>query len=100
MNIGMKQILLATLLTLLAVSAYSQTEFSEIEALKNDEMLSVTIGPRPMGSPAEHRALEYAVAKFKEYGCDTAYIMPMLTSSRAITTSGIAVGIKRGKTGR
>src|SRR5579862_241094 len=53
-----------------------------------------------MGSPAEHRALEYAVAKFKEYGCDTAYIMPMLTSSRAITTSGIAVGIKRGKTGR
>jgi hypothetical protein len=53
-----------------------------------------------MGSSAEHRALEFAVRKFIEYGCDTAYIMPMNHSSRAITTSGIAVGIKRGANNR
>ena len=62
--------------------------------------LSVGIGPRPMGSPAERSALAYACASFLRSGCDTAYILPMSASSRANTASGIAVGIRRGATGR
>src|SRR5258706_2815613 len=79
---------------------YSQTEFSQENATNLVKVLSVEIGPRPMGSPSEHRALQFAVDKFKEYGCDTSYIMNMAYSTRANTTSGIAVGIKRGATKR
>ena len=49
-----------------------------------------------MGSPAEQRALNYAVEKFREYGCDTAYIMPFTSTAKVNTKSGIAIGIKRG----
>ncbi|HTK82255.1 MAG TPA: M28 family metallopeptidase [Bacteroidota bacterium] len=76
--------------------ANSQTEFSQENATQILKTLSVDIGPRPMGSPAERRALQFAIEKFKEYGCDTAYVMEMPYSSRANTTSGIAVGIKHG----
>jgi hypothetical protein len=79
---------------------FGQTEFSQENATEMLKHLCIKIGPRPMGSPAEHIALEFAASKFKEYGCDTSYIMPMDHSSRANTTSGIAVGIKRGKTNR
>jgi hypothetical protein len=58
------------------------------------------IGPRPMGSPAEQRALAFATAKFAEYGCDTSYILPMTVADMTNTTSGVAVGISRGRTGR
>lgn len=78
----------------------AQTEFSEENAISLLRVLSVDIGPRPMGSPSERRALEFAISKFREYGCDTVYIMDMPYSSRANTTSGIAVGIKRGATKR
>lgn len=53
-----------------------------------------------MGSPAEQQAMQFAVEKFLAHGCDTAYIMPMTRTSRVNTTSGIAVGIKRGTTNR
>ena len=62
--------------------------------------LAIEIGPRPMGSPAEHQALQFAIDKFREYGCDTSYIMPMRRTSKVNTTSGVAVGIKRGETHR
>jgi len=76
------------------------TEFSQENSTAVLRHLTVDIGPRPMGSLAEHAALIYAVEKFRQYGCDTAYLMPMMQTSRVNTTSGIAVGIKRGATGR
>ena len=53
-----------------------------------------------MGSPAEHTALEFAAEKFRAYGCDTSYIMPMTRTSRANTNSGIAIGVKHGKSNK
>jgi len=82
------------------LSAQRKTAFNGDSAAAILHTISVEIGPRPMGSPAEHRAMEFAVSKFREYGCDTAYIMPMERSSRSNTSSGIAVGIKRGASGR
>ncbi len=77
---------------------FADTQFSQEHAARVLRHLSVTIGPRTMGSPAELSALGYAIVKFKEFGCDTAYIMPMTTTSRNTTTSGIAIGVKRGLT--
>ena len=78
----------------------SASNLSQQNAESILRVLAVEIGPRPMGSPAEQRALRFAVEKFREYGCDTAYIMLMDKTSRANTTSGIALGIKRGATKR
>lgn len=89
------------LLFLIALStAQSQTDFSQDSTLAVLKTLAVDIGPRPMGSPAEQQALRFAVGKFKSSGCDTAYIMSMPRSTRVNTTSGIAVGVKRGVTKR
>lgn len=82
------------------LTAQRHTEFSQQNAADILHTLCVTIGPRPMGSPADQSALRFALGKFKEYGCDTAYIMPMTYTSRDNTSSGIAVGIKRGAAGR
>lgn len=49
-----------------------------------------------MGSSAEQEALRYAAEKFLEYGCDTAYIMPIDRYSGGNTPSGVAVGMKYG----
>lgn len=88
--------------TLLAVSlSLSQTtDFSLEHAAAMHRVLAVEIGPRPMGSPAEQDALRFAAEQFRQYGCDTAYVMPMSRTSRANTSSGVAVGIKYGKTKR
>mgnify|MGYP001470643113 CR=1 FL=1 len=51
------------------------------------------IGPRPMGSPPERAALAFAAAKFKSYGCQEAYVMPMTVAGGVNTNSGVAVGI-------
>ena len=83
-----------------SLSLFSQTEFSQDNATAILRHLAIEIGPRPMGSPAEHQALQFAVDKFREYGCDTSYIMPMRRTSKVNTTSGIAVGIKHGATHR
>jgi len=81
------------------------TEFSQSHAAEHLRVLALDIGPRPMGSPAEQFALEYAVQKLTESGCDTAYIMPMRSTQdqfrRVVNTeSGIAIGIQRGTSGR
>lgn len=81
---------------LLSIHSSSQTEFSQENAHRLLKHLSVDIGPRTMGSPAEQEALGFAVEKFREYGCDTAYIMPIDRYSGGNTSSGIAVGVKRG----
>ncbi len=91
--------LLASLLLASAVLS-GQSEFSAENATRILRDLSVGIGPRPMGSPAEQGALAYARASFLRSGCDTAYILPMSASSRANTSSGIAVGIRKGASGR
>lgn len=76
----------------------AQTNFSQENATEHLQQLSVHIGPRPMGSPAEQRALRFAAEKFQQYGCDTAYVMPFVYTDRVNTQSGIAVGIKHGAT--
>ena len=43
-------------------------DFSQENAYAILKTLAGEIGPRPMGSPAERRALDFAVGKFKEYG--------------------------------
>ncbi|MFQ5800087.1 MAG: M28 family metallopeptidase, partial [Bacteroidota bacterium] len=87
------------------VQAAQTTEFSQPRATELLRVLTLDIGPRPMGSPAEQLALEFAVNKLTESGCDTAYIMPMRTTRREFrrivnTRSGITVGIHKGRTGR
>lgn len=96
----MRSILLALALIAAVRVLPAQTEFSQQNAENILRHLAVDIGPRPMGSPGEREALAFAAAKFREYGCDTSYVMPMSSSTRSNTTSGIAVGIKRGQTGR
>src|SRR5437867_908494 len=96
----MKFLLSIAALTLHAGLLISQTEFSQENATQLLKTLSVDIGPRPMGSPAEKRAMEFAVQKFKEYGCDTAYVMTMDRTSRVNTSSGIAIGVKHGRSKR
>jgi acetylornithine deacetylase/succinyl-diaminopimelate desuccinylase-like protein len=64
--------------------------------------LTVTIGPRPMGSANEQKALLWATDKFRSFGADTAYVMAISEATvrnRAVNTnSGVAVGIFRGET--
>ncbi len=79
---------------------HAQEEFSQDRATSVLHHLAVDIGPRPMGSPAEQEALNYAVRMFRQAGCDTAYIMPMNFTSHANTSSGIAVGMKFGARAR
>ncbi len=87
-------------LLLLPLPVCGQTEFSQDSAYSFLRHLVTDIGPRPMGSPGEHAGLEYAVSKFREYGCDTAYLMPMDYTPTSNTQSGVAVGIRKGSTGR
>ncbi len=75
-------------------------EFSLENARSLLTTLAGDIGPRPMGSPAEQRALAFAASKFKEYGCRESYIMPFTVAEGVNTRSGIAVGVLKGKTGR
>lgn len=75
--------------------------FSADSAYAYIEHLTVTIGPRPMGSANEHAALQWAVEKFKSFGADTSYIMPVpeakFPDGAINTTSGVAVGVFPGK---
>ena len=98
----MKRILLICFVCSLAViqAPAQKTGFSKDSAYANLNVLVNAIGPRPMGSPAEARALRFAAARFREYGCQEAYVMPMTDAAGVNTSSGIAVGVLRGKTGR
>jgi len=84
----------------------AQTPFSQDSALVYLRVLAEDIGPRPMGSPAEREAMNYALAKFREFGLDEAFIMPIretvssMTGAGVNTNSGIAVGVLRGATRR
>ena len=75
-------------------------DFSQENAYAILKTLAGEIGPRPMGSPAERRALDFAVEKFKEYGCQESYVMPFTVAEGVNTNSGIAVGVLKGKTSR
>jgi hypothetical protein len=96
---GLRLLAVVAALPLQAPGA-SDGEFSGARAYEALLTIARDIGPRPMGSPAEQRALAFAAAKFKEYGCDTSYVLPMTVAEGVNTSSGIAVGIARGHTGR
>jgi hypothetical protein len=83
-----------------AAAAGSDSVFSSANAYAVLRVLAGDIGPRPMGSPAERRALIFAVERFRAYGCDTAYVLPITVAEGVNTASGIAVGILRGTSGR
>ncbi len=72
--------------------------FNADSAYENIQYLSVTIGPRPMGSQNERMALEWVMEKLKNYGADSAYVMKFEKTEAINTSSGIAVGTFQGKT--
>ncbi|HWP82961.1 MAG TPA: M28 family peptidase [Bacteroidota bacterium] len=83
-----------------------RTPFSLDSAVTYLRAFSVEISSRPMGSPSEQRAMEYAVGKFKEFGLSEATVMPMRSAQSysagglVNTNSGVAVGVLKGKSGR
>jgi hypothetical protein len=91
---------LFSLLLLSSTSFAQTTEFSQDNAYAILKTLVLDIGARPMGSPAEQRAMRFAVSKFKEYGCDTSYVMPMMVAEGVNTKSGVAIGVKKGRSSR
>ena len=100
MPISPLAVLSVVALTFLSTAAPAEEGFSGSNAYAILRVLSEEIGPRPMGSPAEQRAMAFAVSTFAAYGCDTSYIMPMRSPHGTNTTSGVAVGVLRGATGR
>ena len=83
--------------------AFSQTPcFNADSVYSTIHHLSVTIGPRPMGSLNERRALKWAAGQFQRFGADTAYVMTFNRvdeeRSSVNTRSGTAVGVFKGKT--
>src|SRR5512140_643424 len=81
-------------------SPQTQTGFSTERAMEHLRILAGRIGPRPMGSPAEHLALEYALQRLKEFGCQDTFLMHFTEAAGVNTSSGIAVGVLRGESGR
>ena len=97
----MRRLSILSLLMLVVGSLSAQTpEFSQENAYSILRILINDIGPRPMGSPAEQRALTFAVSKFAEYGCQESYVMPFTVAEGVNTKSGIAVGVLKGMTNR
>jgi hypothetical protein len=98
--------LILGLLVYLPIITFAQSPFCTDSALYYLRTISVDIGPRPMGSPNERRAMEFALAKFREFGLSEAYIMEMRRAENDIseaainTNSGVAVGILQGRTNR
>ncbi len=80
----------------------AQSGFHADSAYAFLQHLCETIGPRPMGSKAERRALHWVTRQLHRFGADTAYTMPITQyrfRGRVVNTrSGIAVGLFRGKT--
>jgi len=86
----------------LPVGVFSQTPVFNADSVYSFiHHLSVTIGPRPMGSLNERIALDWAAEKFRSFGADSAYVMTFrkveAPRSSVNTHSGTAVGIFRGK---
>ena len=90
---------LITLLLLWPLShlTLGQTAFNADSVYAHIRYLAEEIGPRPMGSAQERRALEWAAGKFRTYGADTAWVMPFTRvedkEMNYNTRSGVAVGI-------
>ncbi len=83
----------------------AQTPFSGDSAAAVLRVIAGDIGPRPMGSPAEQRAMEYGLSRFRSFGLETRLMRMDATGSedggRMVNTrSGAAVGILHGKSGR
>ncbi|MEJ2544749.1 MAG: M28 family metallopeptidase, partial [Calditrichaceae bacterium] len=76
-------------------------QFSADSAYQSIEQLSVTIGPRIMGSQQEQRTLKWVKGKYASFGADTAFILPFTVADRygekLITNSGTAVSVFKGK---
>jgi len=93
--------ILLTVLLCLPVAAVS-LPFNADSAYATIEHLSVTIGPRPVGSRNEQEALQWAMSQFVRFGADSAFFIPMTPtpdSENPINTrSGITVGIFQGET--
>ena len=89
-------------LLLLPILVFSQAiQFDADSAFSYNEYLSVTIGPRPMGSHNEKAALTWVKSKFASFGADSAFIMTFTKaetgSGPRITNSGVAVGVFKGQ---
>ena len=89
------------ILFLLPITLPAQdVRFSADSTYKTIEHLSVTIGPRPMGSAEEREALDWAVSTFRRFGADSAYVIRFFRApgdnNSTNTNSGTAVGIFRG----
>jgi hypothetical protein len=100
-------VLVLMLAVLCPLFGQTQTPFSTDSAAAYLRTIAVDIGPRPMGSTNERRAMEYALAKFREFGLTDVYIMPITQYPASIagsaptnTRSGVAVGTLRGATSR
>lgn len=98
--ISRRFLLLILLLGALTAGSAADAEFSGENAHKLLRHLSEVIGPRPMGSPAEIEALKFSAGKLRQYGCDTSYVMGIDRYNGGNTSSGVAVGIRRGPSGR
>ncbi|MCU0453184.1 MAG: M28 family peptidase [Bacteroidetes bacterium] len=94
------------LLLALMSAAVSQpirpTPFVPDSALALLRVLSVDIGPRPMGSPAEQRALAWAAERLRVAGVDDVRVMDVRTTPAGAmnrvrnTSSGVTVGTLHG----
>ncbi|MEX1274547.1 MAG: hypothetical protein WEE20_01345, partial [Bacteroidota bacterium] len=86
--------------------AHAQTPFSLDSAAAYLKTIAVDIGARPMGSPNERRAMEFALGKFREFGLDEAYLMPIREAPTQLRTgflntqTGVVVGVVKGSTER
>jgi hypothetical protein len=95
--------LIMTFIILIPVILFSQTaKFNADSTYSYIEHLSVTIGPRPMGSQNEDIALNWLKEKFDEFVPDTSFIMKFYEvkseKSSVNTNSGNAIAIFNGET--
>ncbi|MBI2618618.1 MAG: M28 family peptidase, partial [Ignavibacteriales bacterium] len=84
----------------------SAAPFSQDSAYAFLVVLADEIGPRPMGSPNERAAMEFALRKFREFGLHESFLLPMRETvayelgGNVNTNSGIAVGVLHGTSSR
>ncbi|HEY4611800.1 MAG TPA: M28 family peptidase, partial [Bacteroidota bacterium] len=102
----MKRLLFTVFVFSVAGTLCAQTPFSLDSATVYLRTLSVEIGARPMGSPNERRAMEFALRKLKEFGLDESYLMPIDRAPSKLghgvvnTRTGVVVGVLRGTSSR
>jgi hypothetical protein len=102
-SMSIQRNLILTLVILIPVLLLSQTtNFNSDSTYSYIKHLSVTIGPRPMGSQNEDIALNWLKEKFDEFEPDTSFIMKFYEvkseKSSVNTNSGNAVAIFEGET--